>query len=461
MATLRPRFPLDRPLLVIDVVGMRPVDLNMAPKLRALGDRGSSGPLQTIVPALTSSVQATVLTGCLPREHGIVGNGWYFRELAQIWFWRQSHHLVEAPSIYDLGLAESSGFRCAKLFWWFNMYSSAAISLTPRPQYFANGLKVPGLYGRPSDLVSRIEAELGDFPLYKFWGPGAGIESTRWIVDASILVLERERPGLALVYLPHLDYDHQRFGPDEPRSREAVAEVDREAGRLIEKAEELGMDLLVMSEYGIEPVDSPVFINRSLRESGFLEVQKTRHGELLDAGASTAFAVADHQIAHVYVADAARISEVRRDLRALAGIARVLDRAEQGEIGLDHARSGELVALAERGCWFAYHYWLDEAERPDFARTVDIHRKPGYDPAELFLDPKIRASWLRIAWILLKKKLGFRYLMDVIPTDPSLVRGSHGLLPSKPELGPLYLASPGLNLPDSPRVDQLLFTSSS
>jgi len=345
------------------------------------------------------------------------------------------------------------------MFWWFNMYGSPALSVTPRPQYFANGLKLPGLYSRPQGLAAQLQQDLGEFPLFKFWGPGANIESSAWIAEASRRVLADQHPDLALVYLPHLDYDHQRFGPDDPRSRKAVADLDRAAEPLITQARELGYEVLVFSEYGIEAAGRPVFLNRELRRRGFLEVQETRHGELLDAGASRSFAVVDHQIAHVYVATDSDLVRVRAALEEIEGVARILDREQQAELGLDHDRSGELVVLAEREHWFAYHYWLEETRRPDFAPTVDIHRKPGYDPAELFIDPELLFPKLRVAWTLLKKMLGFRYLMEVIPTNPAMVKGSHGLLPSRPELGPVYVASPGLDIPESPRVDRLLFTT--
>ena len=236
-----------------------------------------------------------------------------------------------------------------------------------------------------------------------------------------------------------------------------MAEIDREAARLLAAAEEHGYETIVCSEYAIEAVDSPVFVNRVLREHGFLEVHRTLHGELLDAGASRAFAVCDHQIAHVYVEREADLPRVMSVLERVDGVASVLDRDAQRAWDLGHPRAGELVLLAERGCWFAYPYWLDEKQRPDFAPTVDIHRKPGYDPAELFLDPKLRFPRLRIAGKLLRRKLGFRTLFDLVPTDPSCVRGSHGLPPSAAELGPLYLASPGLKLSGSLRTRELLF----
>jgi predicted AlkP superfamily pyrophosphatase or phosphodiesterase len=428
-------------LLVLNVVGLRPKDLAHAPRLRALADRGFAAPMTTVFPAVTCSVQATWLTGRLPRDHGIVGNGWYFRDLAQVWLWRQVNRLVKGEKFYETARRADPSFTCAKMFWWFNMYADVAHSVTPRPEYHADGLKRPGLYSHPPNLQSELQGRLGGFPLFNFWGPTADIRSTRWIVDATLDVIENHDPTLALAYLPHLDYDHQRFGPDDPRSRAAVEAVDVEAGRLIDAALAKGAEVIAMSEYGIEDADTPVFLNRLLHERKLLAVQETGHGQLLDCGASRAFVVADHQVAHVYIRDAADLTAVRTLLASVPGVARVMDRDEQASVGIDHERSGELVCEAEPGCWFAYHYWLDEARRPDFANTVDIHRKPGYDPTELFVDPNLTAPRLKVALTLLKKMLGFRYLMNVIGTDPFLVRGSHGRLYDDPDAGPVFLST--------------------
>lgn len=428
-------------LLVLDVVGLRPRDLAHAPRLRALGEAGAAAPLETVFPAVTCTVQATWLTGGLARDHGIVGNGWYFRDLAQVWFWRQAHALIEGESFYATARREDPEFRCAKLFWWFNMYAPVALSVTPRPEYHADGLKKPGLYSEPPTLHTELQRDLGPFPLFNFWGPTADIRSTRWIADAALDVIEKHDPTTALVYLPHLDYDHQRFGPDDMRSIRAVAELDAEAGRLIDAGLAKGAKVVAVSEYGIENVSRPVFLNRLLHDRGLLRVQETSHGQLLDAGASRAFAVADHQCAHVYVADPADIPAVAELCRGVDGVEQVLDRDAQRVLGIDHARSGELVCVSEPDAWFAYHYWLDEARRPDFAPTVDIHRKPGYDPTELFVDSKLRFPKLRVAKNLAKKLLGFRYLMDVIGTNPSCVRGSHGRIGGDPERGPVFLSS--------------------
>lgn len=426
-------------LLVLLAVGLRPRDLEDAPTIAGLAREGSLATLVPPLPAVTCTVQASMLTGTMPRDHGIVGNGWYHRETSEIRFWLQSNSLVKGEEVVDK--LSGSGNVCAKLFWWFNMYSAAAISVTPRPEYHADGNKKPGLYSSPPQLAGTLQEELGDFPLFKFWGPGANISSTRWITDSALAVARENDPDLMLVYLPHLDYDHQRHGPDAPESRKAVADLDREAGRLIDVARERGADVMVLSEYGIEEVDQPVFVNRLLAKEGLLQVQRTTHGDLLDPGISQAFCVCDHQLAHLYLDKRADPRRVREMVEGLPGVERVFDREEQREIGLDHRRGGDLVLLASKGAWFPYHYWLDEDRRPDFANTVDIHRKPGYDPAELFIDPQLKLPWLRIGRRLLQKKLGMRMLMDVVPTDPALVRGSHGRLPDSPEVGPLLIRS--------------------
>jgi predicted AlkP superfamily pyrophosphatase or phosphodiesterase len=436
-------------------VGLRPKDLAHAPKLRGLAADGFMAPMVTVFPAVTCSVQASWLTGLPPRHHGIVGNGWYFKDLAQVWLWRQNNGLIDGEKLYTAARNRDPDFTCAKLFWWFNMYADVAYSVTPRPEYCADGLKKPGLYSNPPDLQQRLQEQLGPFPLFNFWGPAADIRSTRWIVDAALAVIQEHDPALALVYLPHLDYDHQRYGPDDPRSVAAVGELDAEAARLIDAAQAGGATVIAMSEYGIEAANRPVFLNRLLHERGYLYVQETSHGELLDAGASRAFCVADHQVGHVYVRDRGDLGKIKDFLSNVEGVAQVLDREAQGQSKwkIDHERSGDLVCVAAPGFWFAYHYWLEESRRPDFATTVDIHQKPGYDPTELFLDPKLSFPKLKIAWTLLRKKLGFRYLMDVIGTDPSLVRGSHGRLFDDPDAGPVFLCSSKEGAADS--VDAL------
>jgi len=343
--------------------------------------------------------------------------------------------------VWEAARRRDASFSCAKLFWWYNMYATADFTVTPRPLYPADGRKLPDIYTQPAGLRDELQRELGPFPLFKFWGPAAGIESTRWIARSALRVFERERPTLTLVYLPHLDYDLQRLGPAHPAIPSQVAALDALCGELIEAARRSGAAVVALSEYGITEVSRPVHVNRALREAGLLTVREELGREQLDAGASQAFAVADHQVAHVYVARRELVAEVAALLRTLPGVERVLDEAGKREAGLDHPRSGELVAIADAQSWFTYYHFLDDDRAPDYARTVDIHRKPGYDPAELFIDPQMRAAKLRIGLRLAQKVLGMRYLMDVIPLDATLVRGSHGRLTDRAEDGPLFITS--------------------
>jgi len=422
---------MTKPLVVINVVGLAPGQVGeRTPNLKRLAQHGFMRPMGTVLPAVTCSAQSTLLTGVLPREHGIVGNGWYDRELAETFFWRQSNKLVGGERVYEAAKRRDPSYTTAKLFWWYNMYAPVEWSITPRPSYPSDGRKVFDSYSKPADWKDRLQEKLGVFPLLKFWGPGTDISSTRWITDAALEAQREHSPSLSLVYLPHLDYNFQRFGPDDARCRRDLEEVDAEAGRLIDASLARGAEVVVLSEYAITEVDRPVHLNRVLREHGYLTVRREMLGwETLDAGASRAFAVADHQVAHVYIQNPNDTRPVAELLRKTPGVEMVLDRDAQREFGIDHARAGELVVVAEARSWFTYYFWLDDAVAPDYARTVDIHRKPGYDPVELFVDPKLKFPKLKVARRLARKLLGFRYYMDVIGLDASIIRGSHGRLP--------------------------------
>jgi predicted AlkP superfamily pyrophosphatase or phosphodiesterase len=413
-----------------------------APALSRFAGTGGQASVVPVLPAVTCPVQSTYLTGRLPSDHGVVGNGWYFREECEVHLWRQSNRLVQGEKLWDVARRSDPDFKCANLFWWFNMYSSVDLSVTPRPMYLADGRKLPDVYTHPADLRDRLQGRLGTFPLFQFWGPTASITSTEWIAQSARLVEEWHSPTLSLVYLPHLDYDLQRFGASggEVVAR-AVREIDAICGELIDFYRERDVDVLVLSEYGITDVSRPVHVNRLLRQQGLLAVRGEMGFEQLDAGASTAFAVADHQVAHVHVREAARVKAVRELLEALPGVERVLDAAGKRELGIDHDRSGELTAIARPDAWFTYYHWLDDERAPDYARTVDIHRKPGYDPVELFLDPGLLLARVRVGATLMKRRLGFRSLLEVVSLDAGLVRGSHGRLPDSPKDGPLVITS--------------------
>lgn len=431
-----------RPTIVLNVVGLTPGMIGEAtPNLSRLAAAGGMHPLRTILPAVTCPVQSTFLTGELPSRHGIVGNGWFFRDLSEIFFWRQSNHLVAGDKLWDAGRRRDPAFTCANMFWWYNMYSGADIGVTPRPMYPADGRKIPDCYANPGELRDELTRKFGRFPLFTFWGPATDISSSRWIADATKHVRRTRAPTVTLVYLPHLDYGLQRHGPAHPSIIKDLSDIDAVVGDLIADAERDGTAVIVVSEYGITEVSLPIHVNRALRKARLLAVREEMGREQLDPGASAAFAVSDHQVAHIYVNRKDRQDEVRALIAAMDGVETVLDWEGKAAAGLDHPRSGDLIAVARTDAWFTYYHWLDDDRAPDFARTVEIHRKPGFDPVELFLDPALRWPKLSVGWRLAKRALGFRSLLDVVPLDARLVKGSHGRPVDRPEMGPLLITS--------------------
>ena len=404
------------------------------PRIANFRAGGAAARIVPAFPAVTCTAQANYLTGCAPARHGIVGNGWYDRQLAETHFWKQSNHLVGGPKIWDKMRERDRKFTCAQLFWWFNMYSTADYAITPRPAYPADGRKVFDIYSWPPEIRPEIKRALGDFPFPAFWGPAAGVDgphgsadaASRWIAESAKWIEQKYSPTLSLIYLPHLDYNLQRLGPASPMIATDLRRIDDLAGDLISFFRNRGVRVVLLSEYGIVAVQRPVHLNRVFREQGWIAIREELGLELLDCGASKVFAVADHQVAHIYVNDPSLLSRARDLLLREPGVESVLGEKEKTEMGINHPRAGDLIAVAAPDAWFTYYYWLDDAVAPDFARCVDIHRKPGYDPTELFLDPQIPIVKLKLLWRLAQKRLGFRMLMDVIPLDASLVKGSHG-----------------------------------
>jgi predicted AlkP superfamily pyrophosphatase or phosphodiesterase len=420
---------------VLNVAGLTlPLISKGMPQLESFVRRGAAATIAPAFPAVTCTAQANYLTGSQPERHGIVGNGWYDRQLAEVHFWKQSNHLVCAAKIWDALRGLDPKFTCAQLFWWFNMYSGADYSITPRPMYPADGRKIFDVYSWPFPIRHEIKRDLGEFPFPAFWGPAAGVDSTqfkrdaasRWIAKSAEWIERKYQPVLSLVYLPHLDYSLQRLGPRHPGISEDLRRIDSIAGELIAFFQDREVQVIVLSEYGLEEVNTPVHLNRIFRRQGWLAIKEELGLELLDCGASKVFAVADHQIAHIYLNDRTLEKDVTQLLASTPGIEQVLDESRKQALGVNHERAGDLVAVASQNAWFTYYYWLDDSSAPDFARTVDIHRKPGYDPVELFLDP--RQPWIKAKILrrLFQKKLGFRMLMDVVPLDATLVKGSHG-----------------------------------
>lgn len=421
--------------VVIDVVGLSTSLIGeYMPFLSTYVSRKNLTRIEPLLPAVTTSAQSTYLTGKWPSETGIVGNGWYDRTDCEVKFWKQSNKLVSGEKIWEIAKKEDPSFTCSTMFWWYNMYSSADYAVTPRPNYLADGRKMPDCYSHPASLRDALQQKLGEFPLFQFWGPGANIKSTQWIADASMLTDDLYDPTLSLIYLPHLDYCLQKFGPDFTKIHNELTEIDEVLKGLITFYENKGAEIILLSEYGISPVKNPLHLNRLFREHGLLEIRIERGLELLDPGASKAFVVADHQIAHVYINDPTVRDQVMELLKGVSGLELILDKKEQEAYHINHERSGDLVLMADQDSWFTYYFWLDDAKAPDYARCVDIHKKPGYDPVEMFMSSKLRAGYK-----LLKKKAGFRYVMDVIPLDANLIKGSHGRIGAKPEYHPVLI----------------------
>ena len=449
-----------QPLVLINTVGLTAEHLPKAPRLCALAKAGWQRPLREALPAVTCTAQASMLTGQTPAKHGIVGNGWLFRDTGEVRFCQQSNRLLQAEPVYVTARRRAAekgrNFRCAKLFWWFNQGAAVDISVTPKPHYGADGNKAFDILATPDGLSERLKQKLGDFPFRTFWGPTAGLPCTQWIARCAAEIVGGEGwpPDVTLVYLPHLDYDTQRLGPDRCDWPRLAGELDAACEPLLDAARKVGARVWVTNEYAHVPVSRAVLPNRALRQAGLLSARLGPFGENLDTFASRAFAVCDHQLAHVYVNHAEDLDRVRDLLAGLHGVSRVVAGQDRAELGLDHPRSGELILLAEPDAWFAYPFWLDDARAPDYARTVDIHRKPGYDPCELFFDPKLWWPMGRGLRRLLQKKLGFRTLFDVVPLDPTLVKGSHGLVIADPARRPLFIGDgPAPPIQELPQTD--------
>ena len=424
--------------VVINVVGLtKRLIGEHTPFIKSFLEKGEAAYIEPVLPGVTCAVQSTYVTGKWPAEHGIVGNGWYFKDECEVKFWRQSNKLVQQPKLWE----KYPDFTCANHFWWYNMYSNVDFSITPRPNYLADGRKIPDVYSYPPQLRDDMQKALGTFPLFEFWGPKTTINSSKWIADAALLTDKKHNPDLTLIYLPHLDYNLQRYGLDFEIISKDLQEIDTVVEQLVKHYEALNARVILLSEYGITNVNRPVHLNRVLRREGMIAVREERGLELLDAGESDAFAVADHQIAHVYCKDSKDIARVAKIIKSVEGVEKVLYGDDLKNYHINHERCGDIVVVADKDSWFTYYFWLDDSKAPDYARMVDIHKKPGYDPVEMMTDPKDKLVMAKVVGKLLKKKMGFRTVMDIIPIDATLIKGSHGRLTEDIEDFPIFISN--------------------
>jgi predicted AlkP superfamily pyrophosphatase or phosphodiesterase len=393
--------------IVLDVVGLeqKHLDSGLVPNIVKISETGEAARLEPTFPAVTCTVQASILSGKYPREHGIIANGFYDRGTYSVSFWEQSSSLVQAPRAWDI-VKQNDSKKTAVLFWQNTMYANSDIVVTPRPIHLDDKI-VMWCYSRPAGYYEKLKQKYGEFNLASYWGPLASSKSSDWIANAAEHTLESERPNFLFVYIPHIDYSAQRFGKESVQVRDDLKKADEIVGRLVQKATDLGIQaetqFIIVSEYGFNDVNGAVPLNLVLRDAGLLSIRSIQDKEYLDFEYSKAFAMVDHQVAHIYIKDGFE-NEVRKVLDAAPGVDRTLDGKDMKGLAIDHERSGELIAISAKDRWFSYYWWHDETAAPDFARKVDIHRKPGYDPVELFIDQKTKS----------------------IPFDASLVKGSHG-----------------------------------
>ena len=391
--------------IVLDVVGLRPehLDGERTPNLSELLAGNTTTHLQPQFPALTVPAQTTMATGQSPALHGDVASGSYDRTRDEVEFW--SRDRGDRERIWEA--ASDAGLTTAALFFQHLIGTTADVAITPSPiEDEDHNLIEMNCWTNPDGLYEELQGEYGHFPLHNYWGPAADEPSSRWILTAAGDLIERYDPDLLWVYVPHLDYTGLRTGPDREAFDRALETVDGLVGAFLD---DLRVDdrwgetvVNVVSEYGFHGVDRPVFPNRALRVEGLLSTHDEGGTGNVDFAASDAFAMVDHQVAHVYVEEGTT-GAARQALADLDGIDRILTGDERAEYGLDHPDAGDLVLVAEPDAWFQYYWWTDQDDAPDYARSVDIHRKPGFDPCELFLDDD-----------------------GMISLDPTRVGGSHG-----------------------------------
>ncbi|HEV3433062.1 MAG TPA: nucleotide pyrophosphatase/phosphodiesterase family protein [Nitrososphaera sp.] len=393
--------------ILLDVVGLeqKHLDSGLLPNISKITENGEVGKLEPTFPAVTCSVQASILSGKYPREHGIISNGLYDRSTFNVSFWEQSSSLVQSQRVWDI-VRQKNTMKTAVLFWQNTMYANSDIVVTPRPIHLDDKM-VMWCYSKPVGYYEELKENLGEFNLASYWGPLASSKSSEWIASAAEYTLERERPNFLFVYIPHVDYSAQRFGKEGVQVLDDLKKADEIVGRLVQKATTLGIrdetQFVILSEYTFNDVNGAVPLNLVLRDAGLLSIRNIQEKEYLDFEYSKAFAMVDHQVAHIYIKNGYE-KEVRSVLETTSGVDMVLDGNGKKDLAIDHERSGDLIAIAAKDKWFSYYWWYDEGKAPDFARKVDIHRKPGYDPVELFVDPKTKS----------------------IPLDTSLIKGSHG-----------------------------------
>jgi len=410
-------------IIVIDIVGLerKHISENLTPNIFNISQTGETRNIETVFPAVTCTVQSSLLSGSYPEIHGIISNGLYNKQDYAVSFWEQSSKLVQADRIWDTNKMRGNGSKTAVLFWQNTMYSSADIVLTPRPLHMDDRI-IMWCYSKPPGFYEKLIQKIGKFDLSWYWGPLVSKKSSEWIELATEFVLENEMPKFLFTYIPHLDYAFQRNGTSYNNIKDDLKFVDDLVGRLVKKVTNIGIiedtQFIIFSEYGFTDVNSDISLNTIFRENELISVREIEEVEYLDLEYSKAFAMVDHQVAHIYVKENYSNS-VKKILEGIKGVDIILDNESKRHLRINHPRSGDLIAVSNTDKWFSYYWWFDSSKSPSFAKKVDIHRKPGYDPVELFFDPSTKS----------------------IPLDGKLVKGSHGRLPSEGQAKPVYVSN--------------------
>jgi predicted AlkP superfamily pyrophosphatase or phosphodiesterase len=397
-------------IVVLDIVGLdvSHIRSGLVPTIAEIANNGQYGYLKPVFPSVTCSVQASILSGKYPREHGIISNGLYDKENLQVLFWEQSSKLVQSERIWDALKKKNADIKTSVLFYQNTMYANSDYLITPRPIHLENGAMDQWCYSRPPNFYEGVSSKIGEFDLMSYWGPFASFKSTEWISKSVEYTLENHKPNLLFAYFPQLDYPSQKFGKNSIQVKEDLKKIDQAVASIVKKIENLGLsdqtEFIFFSEYGFNDVNDAIPLNRILREKGLLETRTIKNKEYIDFEYSQAFAMVDHQIANIYLNNSADKRYVKKVLEEIKGIEIICDDNEKQKLKIDNSRSGDLIAISDIDKWFSYYWWFDENKAPTFAKTVDIHRKPGYDPLELFFDPA-------------KKSISF---------DTKLIKGSHG-----------------------------------
>ncbi|MDE1830403.1 MAG: alkaline phosphatase family protein [Thaumarchaeota archaeon] len=403
--------------IIINLVGLEHKHLgsDLAPNISALAEKGESAKMEPVFPAVTCTVQASILSGKYPNEHGIIANGLYDRGSHSVSFWEQASSLVQRERVWDTMKRKTpsrapSDIKTAVLFWQNTMFANSDVIVTPRPLHMGDGSMIQWCYSKPLGWYEETAKSLGEFSLATYWGPMASSKSSEWIGKAAEYTMENLRPNLMFVYIPHVDYSAQRFGKNSSQVRDDIKKADSIVGNIVDKASKLEIgdetEFLVMSEYSFDDVSGAVPINVKLRDAGLLQTRTIAEKEYVDFEYSKAFAMVDHQVAHIYIKGDC-VDKTHQILRDTPGIDKVLSKNDQKKLRINNERSGELIAISDKNKWFSYYWWHDPQKAPPFAETVDIHRKPGYDPVELFFDREKKC----------------------IPFDTNLIKGSHGRPP--------------------------------